>query len=492
MRGWRRRAEGGVPGWRTDMKAVHPTDIRPPKAWHDPDLLTRIARAGSGRMQARLHRSYWLFFAVRQWLWRHVTPAGALLFWVMLAAGSFADTAQTMAHQVFGLLFSVLVGGLLWVRRPRKCVAVERSLPRQASVGTSFAYRIEVRNLSGRGLRNLQFWEGVPDPRPTLAEFVSLEEPGESRRNWFDRRYRFYRWAWLCARNLRARVSPRPLPWLPPHGQASMTVEMVPLRRGRLVFAGAEIARTDPFGLFCRLSPVRDAGGAVTVLPRRFRLPDMPLPGRDRRLHAGGVALAGSVGDSEEFISVRDYRAGDPLRRIHWSGWARTQRPVVKEFQEEFFVRHALLLDTFGGGAEAEAFEDAVSLAASFASTVDQRDSLLDLMFLGDKAYVFTAGRGLAHAEQMLEILAAVELHPDGDPGALEPLVLLHAGRLSGCILILLKWDELRRRLRERLEALHLPTLTFIIHRDARPTDVELPGGVRWFQAGKVESELAR
>src|SRR5690606_24779104 len=137
------------------------------------------------------------------------------------------------------------------------------------------------------------------------------------------------------------------------------------------------------------------------------------------------------------FMSVRDYRPGDPMRRIHWAGWARAQRPVVKEFQEEFFVRHALLLDTFAGSPEAESFEDAVSLAASFATTVDERDSLLDLMFVGDQAYVFTAGRGLAHGEQMLEILAGVDLHPTGDPESLDRLVMGHIGNLSGCILIL-------------------------------------------------------
>jgi uncharacterized protein (DUF58 family) len=202
--------------------------------------------------------------------------------------------------------------------------------------------------------------------------------------------------------------------------------------------------------------------------------------------------MAGSVGDSEEFVSVRDYRAGDPMRRIHWTGWARTQRPVVKEFQEEFFVRHALVLDTFAGGPESDAFEDAVSLAASFAATVDERDSLLDLMFVGNQAYVFTAGRGLAHSVQMMEILAGVDLHPEGKPEELTPLVLQHLGHLSGCILVLLGWDSARRKLRERIEAHRVPTLTFVVHRLPRPADPDLPVEVHWLQEGRVEEDLAR
>ena len=50
----------------------------------------------------------------------------------------------------------------------------------------------------------------------------------------------------------------------------------------------------------------------------------------------------------------------------------------------------------------------AVSVAASFACTVLTQESLLDLLFVGPQSYCFTAGRGLAQADQMLEILAAV------------------------------------------------------------------------------------
>ena len=38
---------------------------------------------------------------------------------------------------------------------------------------------------------------------------------------------------------------------------------------------------------------------------------------------------------------------GDPLRKIHWRSWARRGKPVVKEYQEEYFSRIALVLDTF-------------------------------------------------------------------------------------------------------------------------------------------------
>ena len=97
---------------------------------------------------------------------------------------------------------------------------------------------------------------------------------------------------------------------------------------------------------------------------------------------------------------------------------------MVKEFEDEFFVRHALVLDTFTDHQHSEVFEEAVSVAASFACTLPTQESLLDLLFVGPQSYCFTAGRGVAHVEQMLEILASVRACSDqpfqraGAPGA--------------------------------------------------------------------------
>lgn len=441
------------------------------------------------RFDRRLHASYRQISAIRHWLVRHVTPSGAFLFWAMLAAGAFNDVSLTMAHQLFGILFCMLLGAVAWLRKPARCFALQRTIPPNASVGTPFTYRIRLHNRKGQWQRGLEFREGAPDPRPTLEQFVQFAEPGEDRRNWFDRRYRAYRWAWLTQQNIRFRPKPVPLPDVAPGATVEVTGEITPLRRGRLTLVGATVARTDPFGLIRRDAVVEEKTDSIIVYPRRFQLPPFSLPGAGRRLHAGGVALAGSVGDSEEFVSVREYRPGDPLRRIHWAGWARTQRAVVKEYQEEFFVRHALLLDTCGGGPAADAFEDAVSLAASFAFTVDDHDSLLDLMFVGDRAYTFTAGRGLAHNEQMLQILAGVSLHPHQDFKSLENMVTRHAGQLSGCILVFLAWDEPRRHLHDRLRSLNLPLLTFVIAERTRSNPA--PEDVHWIPPGHAEETLA-
>src|SRR5205807_649343 len=203
--------------------------------------------------------------------------------------------------------------------------------------------------------RGLVLLEDLADPSPSFDEFLRAREPGEERRNWFDRTVGYPRWAWLIERRRGAGIAPRPLPPLPEGGAREVEVALLPLRRGRLAFTGVTIARPDLFGLVNALVTI-PLPGALVVLPKRYAVPDLALP-RARKYQRGGVALAGAVGDAEEFVSLRDYRPGDPLRRVHWRSAARVGRPVVKEYQDEFFVRHALVLDTFAEHEERDVVE---------------------------------------------------------------------------------------------------------------------------------------
>src|SRR5208283_4263017 len=222
------------------------------------------------------------------------------------------------------------------------------------------------------------------------------------------------------------------IPALSPRGEGEVRMEILPLRRGVIRFTGTSVARTDPLGLFRSCVNV-PASQAVLILPKRYLLPPIALPG-SMKYQEGGVALAANVGRSDEFVALRDYRRGDPVRHIHWRSWAKAGRPIVKEFEDEFFVRHALVLDTFTAEPQSEILEEAVSVAASFVCTVLSQESLLDLLFVGAESYCFTAGRGLGHTDRMLEILAGVRACRDQPFPALEHLVLSHVSAVSGCV----------------------------------------------------------
>src|SRR5262249_57501569 len=111
--------------------------------------------------------------------------------------------------------------------------------------------------------------------------------------------------------------------------------ELRPVRRGQVRLTGLTIARADALGLVHALKTIR-LPQSLLVLPRRYPMAQIQLAGY-RKYQPGGVALASSVGDSEEFMALRDYRAGDPMRRIHWRSWAKLGRPAVPEDQDEVF-----------------------------------------------------------------------------------------------------------------------------------------------------------
>ena len=406
-----------------------------------------------------------------------------------------ADTNLSLAYQAFVFLCFLLIAALAGTPFSRTRVVAERVLPRFGSVGLPISYRVTLKNLTAKPQRGLSVTEDLADPRPTLGQFISTPEPGEERRNWYDRKNGFYRWSWLLRQNVRGKVNEQPAPTLPPNGSADVQLELVPTRRGVLRFDAVAVACPDPFGLsraFVRV-PLPQS---LLILPKRYPLPPLALPGQ-LRYQQGGVALAASVGESEEFVSLRDYRPGDALRHIHWPSWAKTGKPIVKEFQDEFFTRHALILDTFLPVAASEVFEEAVSVAASLACTVQAQESLLDLMFVGPQAYCFTMGRGVGHLEQLLEILASVQPCRDREFQSLLQLVLQHAGDLSGCLCVFVQWDEARREFVRRLRELGVPLMVFVVtEAGTQPPEpgpmAGEPERFRRLEVGKVAEELLK
>lgn len=433
------------------------------------------------RVSYHVYRWWWL---LRNRVRRRVTNAGLLIgFAAAVTAMLGVDTEQSFAYQAFAFLFSLLLIALAFLPFFRGHFEFERQLPRFASVGQRLRYKVTVRNKTSSLQKGLVLLEELLNPFLTFDEFCL--QVG---------RHRSFRRAESPVLRPRARFLEAALPSLLPGQDQEASIEVVPLRRGRLRFKGIRLARPDPFGLirsFIRLPGVQ----SLVVLPKRYQLPPLAWPGLVK-YQLGGVALASSVGESEEYVFLRDYRRGDPLRHMHWKSWAKLGRPIVKAFQDEFFVRHALILDTFGGLDHPEVFEEAVSVAASFAYTIQNQDSLLDLMFVGTQAFCFTAGRGLAQTDQVLEVLAEVARCRDQSFQALETLVLEHAAGLSGCVCVLQDWDEPRQHLAEQLNALGLPLLILVIVPPGRTLTpgraVGASGRFHVLETGRIAEGLAR
>lgn len=429
-----------------------------------------------------------------QWLRRRFTTAGQFMLGALTAAAVVGfDTTQSLSYQIVTLLGALLLLAFLGTMRFRFALGACRDLPRFATVGEPCEYTIVLNNPGARRQKGLLLRDNLLSEFPTDEEFRNVKAPGDEKRNRFDRKIGYPRWLWLVQKKRGAQIEELNLPDLPVQGAVKIKVGLTPVRRGTLCFGSVSIGRTDPLGLARAFMNI-PCPDTLLVLPRRYPVPGIRLPGL-RKYQRGGVAQSSKVGDTEEFASLRDYRPGDAMRRIHWKSWAKTGKPVVKEYQDEYFVRHALMLDTFAPPENAERFEEAVSIAASLVYTVQQQDSLLDLVFVEDRAYCMTSGRNLAQVEHMLQVLGGVSVCSDKPFSRLAQYVAGHAHAMSGCICVLLEWDEPRQVLVANLRAMDIPLLVLVISApgaaplDPGPMRAD-PGNFHVLESGKIAEGL--
>lgn len=441
---------------------------------------------------------YWSFrraHTISRWFSRRYSPGGKLLVIGVLSTLAFGfNTNANLAYQIFSVLFVLHCLADVGSRFLKVNLKFQRKLPRYGTVNQPLTYRVEISNLSSRTESGLRLLDLPRNPWPSLTQYLHAKINLEKTDDWVSRRTGYHRWQQLLKYNITARIQPQDLPDIGPGQTRDIRFTIEPTRRGRLELEAALVSKSDPLGMINRNFTL-ERKDSTLILPKLYPLPPIVLPG-SRKHQPGGVSLASSVGDSEEFHALRDYRPGDPLKHIHWKSWAKTGTPVVKEYQEEYFIRYALILDTFSHAVGEPVFEEAVSLAASIVHTMHDRDSLLDLMFVGPKAYCFTSGRSLGHREKMLEILAAVDVCLDQDFDALLPLIGERYSLLSACVCVFIDWDEHRQSLVRLLKNFRIPVKVLLVippHFDGplRP-DPSLSGAdffVR-LEAGKIEEGL--
>lgn len=113
-------------------------------------------------------------------------------------------------------------------------------------------------------------------------------------------------------------------------------------RRGRFQLGPTILTTGDPFGLFrnTRAFPAKDS---IVVLPAIFEIESFPhLPGLPQ---GGRVISRKSIDITPHASNVREYVAGDPLKRIHWPTTARRGQLMVKEFDLDPQTEIWLFLD---------------------------------------------------------------------------------------------------------------------------------------------------
>lgn len=380
----------------------------------------------------------------------------------MVASGIFGvDIRQSMAYQVFAITASLLFASFLYSLSFRGQFKIIRDLPQFGTVHQTMRYRITVYNFGKLGQSDLLLIDDLETQFPKYEEFSKSRDPQDKNRNRFDRIIGYPRLVALIRKLRGGSIEPQYIENIAADDFRELNFELLPSRRGYIHFSSTRISRPDPFGLI-RAMKKFDQRNKLLILPKTYRTPKIELKGL-RKYQQGGMSQASVIGDSQEFMSLREYRPGDPLRAIHWRSYAKTGSPVVKEFHDEFFVRQGLILDTFQEDKNNVVFEEAVSVAASFCLTLPAQDALLDLMFVGDQAYRFTSGRGLGQSENMLEVLACTEPCNHDSFNKLHELIPEYSNETSGMICVLLDWDKKRQEMVKAIIRASIPVVVFLI-----------------------------
>jgi uncharacterized protein (DUF58 family) len=209
---------------------------------------------------------------------------------------------------------------------------------------------------------------------------------------------------------------------------------------------------------------------------------------------ASGPHRSPVKGVSVEFRQHRFYTPGDPLRRLDWRVLARSDRPYVREYDEETNLRSLLLLDTSGsmryGRGPQRKLDYAARLAAALAYLMlGQAESVgLATHALALRDYL-APENGTPQLSRVLETLDRLVADGKGDLSAAVEQVAARLARRSLVIVVsdlMQPVDRIRPALARLRHRRHETILVRVLHRH----EIDFPFR-KWWRFRGAEGEPA-
>src|SRR3954447_9965121 len=138
-------------------------------------------------------------------------------------------------------------------------------------------------------------------------------------------------------------------------------------RRGEARTAWVELRSAAPFGVAERRRRL-PADATTLVLPRIVPLGALPFVDLASSREAA-TETDPRRGQGPEYLGVREFRPGDPIRQVHWRLSARHGELVVRDLEEHRVPRLAVWIDTHDDAVLDEACSVAASIVSSASAT---------------------------------------------------------------------------------------------------------------------------
>ncbi len=302
--------------------------------------------------------------------------ASMMLFMGLAAVNSQAN----LLFGVFGLMIGVLMVSFLISRLVLHKVQVRRIIPETSTVGSPMVMHYAFTN-------DKRFW-------PSLSVGFAELEGSEA-------------------------FVAQPVAYMlhaAPRTTTTVAAEVIPKRRGRHRLERYQVATSFPFG-FIKRATIRREIDEMTVHPASAMV-DRKVLQLARAAEKAGPTVRPRRGGLDEFYGVRQYRAGDSPRWIHWRRSAHSGSLVTREMTRATPPRLVLLVDTHlpdRSPASHAAVERAIAMAASLVNFAAEADLLVGLLCWNGHWARIDPQRGKRRRRDLLAVLSDLPLNTAHD-----------------------------------------------------------------------------
>lgn len=272
----------------------------------------------------------------------------AFLALTLLVGASAALSNNNFLFLIATLLLGIFISGCILAIRMMRGIRLARQLPNPGHACEPWEYLIHVHHTGRRGRRSfLQVRDGMgSESSLDRSEAIMALEPNQLQ---------------TIQRTLH----------LP--------------RRGTLNFSGMQLSCQLPLGLMSAWRQIAQ-DDSILVYPQRRKLSKRfyeSLLARETGLQDGMAST-----ENEEFAGVREFRAGDNPRHIHWKTSARLPDQLfLRQFDRQGDQHVVVALDTSGAIGSMErvnpAFEDNICFVQAFVEALIQQHASVSFCALG-------------------------------------------------------------------------------------------------------------
>ena len=381
-----------------------------------------------GYQSATLTFLYWMHYIVNI----HLTLIGRIMILIGILTLSYCllePEKFPMSFMAFSLIGIYLINFVIgFIFKPR--FKVKRNIPPVAICGVSLPVHYEFQNKSILPVYDLKL-DCIHYPGSRMKEVISI-------------------------------------PALPPGTEIREQSKIVFKNRGLFYLPEVFAESSFPFGL-CKWGKFGTGTREVRVLPRPIHINRIDLnfiTGENEQNMASATD-----GTGMEFTACREFRYGDNPKHIHWSSWAKTNTPIIREMCDEGRPSLSVIFDNCMPVNMLSKYNDvqvnfelAVSFLAGISEYSKRNNYRIKNLITCSKELTFSeSDKNMVHDKIMEECSEIKDIRKFVE-FELSPHVVSTLEQTKGLILVLLNNDESRLKMIENLQKAGIPLRVFFLN----------------------------